>query len=331
MISRQLSDKIRFVSFLCTLMVVFRHSLNMEAFEIDGNGHSYVSIIENGISKLTEVAVPYFFLVSGFFFLRYSYFGKGEYLKMLCKKAHTLFLPFVFWNIVGLIPLVLMHRVAIENSLWKYSLQLLNSEWNGVLWYVRDIMIMMLLAPLYSWVFLLNRRWLYALLFLLLFFNWMPVDCSLLSTEGMLFFFLGGVLQKKSSFLEKKFPKWTIFFGCVVWLISSFAFPHCWAIHRYNTLLGLFVVWQLCDYVPTRVFLGVLGVSSYSFFIYVLHADVIKSMKVGLAHFFCGQEAVALASYFVLPLVTVSVLLIVGKLFNRYIPQVFNFVMGGRC
>lgn len=330
MISRRLSEKIRVLSFLCTLMVVFRHSLNMEAFGIDDNGASCVSIIENGISKLTEVAVPYFFLVSGFFFLRYSYYGKGEYMKMLCKKTHTLFLPFVFWNVVGLIPLVLMHRVTIVDSAWKYGLQLLNSEWNGVLWYVRDIMTLMFLAPLYCWIFFLDKRWLYALLFLLLFFYWLPVDCSWLSSEGMLFFYLGGVLQKNSSVLEKKFPKWLFLGGIAIWLISCFAFPHFWAIHRYNTLLGLFVVWQLCDYVPTRVFLGVLGVSSYSFFIYVLHADVIKSMKIGIAHFFCGQESVALASYLVLPLITVSFLLIVGKLFNRYVPHVFNFVMGGR-
>ena len=86
-----LSEKIKVLSFLCTVMVVFRHGLNLQAFGLSVYGTSYVAIIENGVSKLTEVAVPYFFMVSGYFFFRCSYYGKGEYSAMLRKKARTLF------------------------------------------------------------------------------------------------------------------------------------------------------------------------------------------------------------------------------------------------
>lgn len=82
-----------------------------------------------------------------------------------------------------------MHQFVFEDTPWKYILQLLNSDWNGVLWYVRDIMTMMALVPLYSWIFTVNNRWLYTVLFILLFINWWPVECRWVSSEGIFFSF----------------------------------------------------------------------------------------------------------------------------------------------
>lgn len=330
MISKRFSDNIHIVSFFCTIMVVFRHSLNMQAFGIDSFGNSYVVIIENGVSKLTEVAVPYFFVVSGYFFFRYTYYGKGEYVKMIRKKFHTLFVPFVFWNIMGVVPLVLTRHFVVEDNPWRYGLQLLNSDWSGVLWYVRDIMTMMVLAPLYCWIFLVDKKWIYGIVLLLLFLNWMPVDCGWLSSEGMLFFFLGGVLQKCNVSLNNNVPNTILVVMCIVWLISCFAFPRYWPIHRYNTLLGLVVVWQLCKFFPSWLSMWMLGSSAYSFFIYVLHADIVKLMKVCIAKMFPGNESVALLAYVIIPILTVLVVLKLGKVINEKFPRAYGFAVGGR-
>lgn len=327
---KTLSNKIHVVSLVCTIMVVFRHSLNMQAFGIDCMGASCVAVIENGISKLTEVAVPYFFIVSGYFFFRSSYYGKGEYVGMLHKKFHTLFVPFLIWNMVGIVPSIAAGQFVVEDAPWRYGLQLLHSDWNGVLWYVRDIMTMMVLAPLYSWFFLVDKKWLYGVVFLLLFFNWLPVDCGWVSTEGMLFFFMGGILQKCGAALDKQLPKVVLTVLCAMWLVSCFVFPRHWSIHRYNTLLGLLVVWQLCSYLPVKLSSWMLGASAYAFFIYVVHPFIIRPMKVGMAHFFHGNEMVALSIYFVLPLITVAIALLLGKKFRTHTPVVFNIVMGGR-
>lgn len=327
---KALSNKIHLVSFVCTIMVVFRHSLNMQAFGIDSFGTSYVAITENGVSKLTEVAVPYFFMVSGYFFFRSTYYGKGEYVGMLRKKLHTLFVPFVFWNIVGIVPSMLARQFVVEDSPWRYGLQLLHSDWSGVLWYVRDIMTMMVLVPVYSWIFVLNKKWLYGIAFLLLFMNWLPVDCSWVSSEGMLLFFLGGVLQKCNVNLNKSFPKMVLAMMSIAWFISCFAFPRYWPIHRYNTLLGILVLWQLCNYLPVKLSSWMLGASAYSFFIYVVHADILRPIKVMVAKFCFGNEVVAMSVYFALPIVTVAIALVLGKALNKKIPVVFNIMMGGR-
>ena len=62
MISKQLSNKFKIASLLCTVMVVYRHSLNLQAFYEEGEYKLISTTIETGISKLTEIAVPFFFL-----------------------------------------------------------------------------------------------------------------------------------------------------------------------------------------------------------------------------------------------------------------------------
>ena len=327
---KNLSDKIKILSFICTVMVVYRHGFNLHTFGLNDCYTSYIGFIEYGVSKLTEVAVPYFFIVSGFFFFRNSYYDEREFIHMLYKKFHSLFIPFIFWNIVGIIPLMLVNQFVYEENPLRYILQLLHSDWNGVLWYVRDIMTMMVLVPLYAWIFVLNNRWLYGVVLVLLFFNWIPVDCSWVSTEGMFFFFFGGLLQKHQSVISKKIPFPLLSIIGILWIISCFFFPFSWQIHRYNTILGVIILWQMYYFIPKQISSWILNITSFTFFIYVVHLFIIKGMKVSVAQFFEKNEFIALLSYIFIPLLTVSVALYFGKLFNKFLPKIFGIVMGGR-
>ncbi|MFA4047521.1 acyltransferase family protein [Prevotella sp. PCHR] len=329
--TKELSDKIRIGTFVCTVLVVWRHAMNLRAFDLTSDNGSLAFFIEHGISKQTEIAVPFFFLVSGFFFFRYTYYGKNEYFRMISKKWHTLFVPFLFWNVVGIVPLLTTHKFVYEEEWWRYGVQLLHSDWSGILWYVRDIMTMMLLVPLYGWIFAVNSKWLYAAVGLYLFYNWLPVDCGWVSREGMLFFFLGGVLQKYSSVLTLKMPKYLLVVMLVAWMISCFGFPFYWPIHRYNTLLGVLIGWQLLDYFPQKWRSPLLKVCPLSFFVYVVHANILGIMKVSLARSFSFNEAVALSAFFVLPFVTVFIALGVGAVWKKYSSKTFGIVTGGRA
>lgn len=329
MIEQSLSDKIKIGGLLCTVLVVLRHSFNLQAFGL-ANSNGVATFMEQGISKQTEVAVPFFFMVSGFFFFRYTYYGRGEYFRMTGKKMRTLFVPFLFWNIFGVIVLLLTRRLVVEDEMWRYGLQLLHSDWNGVLWYVRDIMTFMLLVPLYGWIFAVNNKWLYLVVFIGLFTQWIPVDCAWLSSEGMLFFFLGGVLQRYPEILKVKMPVWSLSTLTAVWLVSCFMYPHWWSIHRYNTLLGIIILWQWLDNISNRWREWLLKISPLAFFIYVMHAYILKTMKVILGKVFPSEEIVALLAFFLLPIVTIMILYVIGDYWNRKHPKSFLFVTGGR-
>lgn len=101
MMNKKISENLRIASFIATVMVVYRHSLNYLSFFDSWTRNGYNGFIQDGIMCITEVAVPYFFIVSGFFFFKYTYDSKKEYFKMLQRKSKSLGIPFLFWNIIG--------------------------------------------------------------------------------------------------------------------------------------------------------------------------------------------------------------------------------------
>ena len=167
-------------------MVILRHSLNHVAFWGEWRGDLLAGVVEGGFSTTTEIAVPYFFLVSGFFFFKHSYYGEGKYWTMLKKKGYTLFIPYLIWNVIGLIEQIVAgqyHKTELHDILYDLIL----SEWNGPLWYVRTLMIFMLLVPFYGWIYNLKNKMVLVVTLLVAFYTWRTVDCSILSTEGIIF------------------------------------------------------------------------------------------------------------------------------------------------
>lgn len=332
-----LSNNIRIASLLCTLMVIFRHSRNLIAFWGTENITNTCSFVENGFSTLTEVAVPYFFLVSGFFFFRSSYSNKADYYAMIIKKGKTLLIPYIIWNIIGFVILWLAgswvnENPASVNSIAAFFEGLLLSDYDGPLWYVRNLMMMMALVPIYGWIFQMNKPIIYGVIGIGLFIWWWPVDCSWYSSEGFLFFFLGGVLQQNQILWDKRLPLAPLAILTCLWMAVCFLHP-LWSIwmNKLTTLIGIICVWSWLTYMPNSSFKAwMLNMSSFAFFIYVTHIFVIKTLKLLIAHLYPQQELIALTTYFLLPFVTLYLLLRAGKLLQRWFPNSYSITTGSR-
>ena len=335
--NQELSNNIRIASLLCTLMVIFRHSRNLIAFWGTENITNTCSFIENGVSTLTEIAVPYFFLVSGFFFFRSSYSNKADYSAMIIKKCKTLLIPYIIWNIIGFAVLWLAGSWVNDNptsvnSLAAFFEGLLRSDYDGPLWYVRNLMMMMALVPIYGWIFQMNKPIIYGVIGIGLLLWWWPVDCAWYSSEGFLFFFLGGVLQQNQILWDKRLPLAPLAILTCLWMAFCFLHP-LWSIwmNKLTTLIGIICVWSWLTYMPNDSFKAwMLKMSSFAFFIYVTHIFVIKTLKLLIAHECPQQEVVALLAYFGLPFVTFLLLYCVGKLWSKLNSLSFRLCMGGR-
>lgn len=330
--SKRINDKIRILSFLCTVMVLFRHSRNLQAFFGTENVHSFTAFIENSISVFTEIAVPTFFTISGYFFFKYDYYKIGNYVTMIKKKLNTLVIPFFIWNIIGAIILLMYAPEKIGNSFVSCIQNLLMSEWNGPLWYVRDIIIIMLFVPIYEWVFKLNNRLLYLILFLFLFFRWWPIDSTILSTEGQLFFFIGGLIRNYKSILEYKVPTLIFIILLVIWCIYCFNLISIYDknLHRINTIIGIIIFWRMVDALKGNVYRFIYSLSAYSFFIYVMHTYLIKLIKHSFVYFFSGNEIIALTTYFIVPVFSIIITLIIAKYWKMYSLKTYLIFTGGR-
>lgn len=92
------SYNIRVLSFICSLLIIPIHASFLgQGLEMSRIERTVMTVISNGICR---VAVPFFFVVSGFFLaLKYrptlAWYGGA-----LRKRFFSLYIPFVLWNII---------------------------------------------------------------------------------------------------------------------------------------------------------------------------------------------------------------------------------------
>lgn len=333
--TKELSSKIKFISLICTVMVVYRHAHTLEAFFGADCTTCYThKFVAKGITNMTSIAVPYFFLISGFFFFKHSYYNKRNYISMLKKKFVTLFIPFCIWNMLAIYPLWFSGKIVIEEHWLLYIIDFLHSDYNGPLWYVRTLMIFMLLSPLVDWIFCIdakfgrNVEFLIQLAFIAyIFFIWWPMDTKALSTEGALFFLLGGIIRKHGEVLDKQMNivlAWCLY---IVWLASCFFVSLDYWTSKIHLLFGVFLFWNTIR-IGCKEWCA--SMAGYTFFIYVNHFIFLKVIKTLIASYFYRNEAIALATFLFSPILVVFLIWKMGLIWNKLSPKTFTWVTGGR-
>lgn len=124
---------------------------------------------------ICRLAVPLFFLISGYLFFKgLENWDKQVYLDKMKRRARTLLVPYILWNILAVVFFygytVLRMRLKGEPFIsfpeqWQQwgGLRLFWDSDQGLplnysLWYVRDLIIFVIAAPLIYWI-LKKIRW----------------------------------------------------------------------------------------------------------------------------------------------------------------------------
>lgn len=120
---------------------------------------------------LREQSVPIYFFISGFVFFLSVEWSREKYIQKLKNRVHTLLIPYLIWNTIALL-LMVVSQVYFASFLafpmsswnptfgnilscyWVYTGQLFGIEIPGAvnpidapLWFVRDLMIVVLCTP----------------------------------------------------------------------------------------------------------------------------------------------------------------------------------------
>ncbi len=334
MVDKDLSDKIRVTSLIATIFVLYRHSLNYLAFFGTWTGFGINKIVQDSVLIFTQVAVPYFFIISGFFFCKKQYNTYGRYKTLLYNKIKTLFVPFILWNLFCLVILFIVNNQALNNisSISSFIYNLLLSKWNGPLWYVRDLFVLMMLVPIYQWIIYSKYVLIRVLPLLVMFFLWNPVDSSFMSTEAIFFFYIGCLISSDDDILKYRIKKYLLILPLLFWISYSIRiFPYNnIIIHRLNTIIGLIIFWQAINMLPKYIFKYIIQYSSYSFVIYASHCYFIKIIKNGIALIFRNNELVALLTFILLPIIVTILIIYIARIWKKYYPISYNIFTGNR-
>lgn len=337
--SKYLSDKIRVLSFVAIIFVVFLHG---QLFEYSKGENLLLQRLISG--EITRVAVPLFFSISGFLlFYSCEQFDLSWYCKKIRSRVRTLAIPFLAWSLYGffivytvksIIPSMFSSVKPFAGcSVNDYLLALL---WQPVgtyqLWFIRDLIVCVIISPIiYYGLKFLKYYYLAVLgLFWILSIQWV------ISIESILFVSLGSyvALYHKNEVERFCTSKVKIVVYAVICICACFIdifFPIGYLVRSIVIISGILFLWSFYDIVYGNVFYKMkdYGIARYTFFIYVFHEPLLTFVKGFFFKIADGQWVVFL-SYIASPIITIIVCFITGYIFKKSMPNFYSIICGGR-
>ncbi len=367
-ISPDLSVKLRRMSFFCAALIVLLHASTLNT---PHRGTSpFTFWIETILSReFCSVAVPMFFMISGFLLGRHSMTSIKDYPVILKKRAFSLLLPYVLWcsiyavtqipftmagNYFAHRPLtmntVLTEPVLSPGNLFRiYGGDLSGFPADGPLWYVRNLFLLILCTPLLVPVMKKAKTGFCVLVFLALAFTlhdyipaayWQFFETGF-SFRGLLFFCLGLWFAFHPMPFRPRLPGVLLLWGIwAVLILIGTAQLQAGAERHLGSLLvqkcivfaGLPAIWAGSDYCPPLRRLAGHSIVRYSFFLFAVHYGILGIL-------FCYKAEVLilpvlggslLALYFLRFGIVLALSLLAAKLCDRFFPSVYKLLAGGR-
>ncbi|WP_442590769.1 acyltransferase family protein [Pedobacter sp. AW31-3R] len=346
-------ESIELLRFPLMLLVVFVHVIPPELYpvKLGWDPHRMYTFFSELISHLIgRIAVPAFFLFSGyFFFLKLHTFNARIYIRQLSKRWSTLLFPYLLWIMLYVLVVVLKNSMlgklgAVEDEMYAEIKEghYYDIFWGGPLlypfWYIRDLICMVILSP----VFYLLFKYLKGLgLFLLAGSYLMVWESGIPGLSTTAFFFFGagtffGIKKYDLMALGLRY-KYLKLLAAVIFLgIATYwnATPD----HEYwiRPFIISGVLAALClgtILTQTKKLKSqLLRLSSTVFFLYAVHAlYIINWLKGGFAKLRLPDQGWGkLLVYFTIPIACTLICLCLYALMKRFFPKVLAVLTGGR-
>lgn len=350
------SKVLSWMRFPLALLIVFIHT----GFTDDKSdiGFYIGTFISNVIAS---IAVPTFFFISGYlFFAKYSEFGFKEYTAAMKKKLWSLVVPYFLWIALvyygygfysgfasGPSPSDLYHIFwaqsdgYIRKSIFGYTFSTLSSPAGlGVLWFIRDLIVVMLLTPLIWWIVKRLNMWA-VLVFILPYLIDLAIPLQGFGLVAFCFFSLGATFSicgKRVTDCITPWGGWILtLFSLSLILKFVFAISHIESYHysKFVILIGLCSLFVLADKAirsSLRINNWIIILGETSFFLYVCHTLPIFLPLRHITDIICKVPYVGnTTAYFFSWGFRIIVIASVYYALKRTMPSLLSFLIGGRA
>lgn len=362
-----MSEFINLIRFPLIVLVVLIHSHFIPVgYSLPYNSYMSEYPIYCNISYLcseliARVAVPLFFVISGYLFFKKNVraYSLKDYRSKIRTRLHSLFIPYVFWNVLifALTLLVQIARggVSDENSILNYSISdYFRVFWdirNGMpfcfqLWFIRDLIVLTLISPI---IYHLLKYKGVASFVLLVSTVWWFVDIDnvrwYLNSQSVMFFCLGAYFaihqfDIADKLLRVKKISYIASLLLVALVMVSFNSGYFYALSQtlrqcfYHlcvfSLILSFAVFCL-DSIKKRSWRTNTFLLNSTFFIYGYHAIVL-----GYIYAFINQaihvksDLLLLLFYFLAPIAVIGLGLLIFAVLKSLSPKFTSLITGGR-
>ncbi|RZF61683.1 acyltransferase family protein [Sphingobacterium corticibacterium] len=350
-LDKRQSEVIDTLRFPLIILVVFGHMLGFEnkpvAFDLSvENIYIFFSeLISHGLARIT---VPAFFLFSGYFFFRkMKEWTFLFYFSQLKRRIWTLLIPYLIWNFL-MIAAVLLKNYAfglvgatpdefmssLQGNHWYFHFW--ESPINFPLWYLRELICMSLITPLFYFLFRYIK--VYGLLLILCVYvlGW-EVRLTGFSTWALWFFGAGAYIGfNKQNILYYTRPMRNLIYWIAIALLLSITFSVDTIYHGYlSRIFLIFGVMATINFIDgmtqKKITDFFVRMSGTVFFVYAIHEIyIINWLKGALERLAGGSWGIMLAGYFIVPFICLGICLGLYYVSKRIAPGLLAISVGGR-
>lgn len=336
--------KISVISFILIILVVLIHSHFEEAVNFPS-----ASIIQAifGTAGFATMAVPMFYLISGFLFFNcISNFSDCFHKQK--KRVRTILIPFLLWNIIFILWYVVLENISFlsgfinsnitESINLSKPLDTLNFLFCQPaafhLWFLRDLLFFIVITPI-IYFFAKRIPWV-TLAILIGIIPFIPF-------KGFVFFVLGAIISLNYSLdgirklLNKRICLSCLFIylsvaliqGGVVTIGNKIVEVYLYII---ISISGMIVIWRGYDFIMRKGNFSILSadIIFYTFFIYLFHEPTFNIIKKLSLKVFGVSSLSLIFLYFINIIIIVLISYLIGKGLKQYWPKVYGVLTGGR-
>lgn len=356
-VSEKDSKVISILRFPLAVMIIVLHSMNVENTNVDIPWEFHhvpfdmfvFDILRVLFSRvLGHLVVPCFMVISGYlFFIKFEKWDWGIYKNKIRSRIKTLFIPYILWNVIPVIITILwLHRAELISnylneiwntgifnmfwsyreehviSFWGYQLFVVGSPFNTPLWFLRDLIIFVLISPLIY----ISIKKLFLPTFIIIILWTLNGGNS--DIAALMWFFIGASFSLKNISMSNYSLKYK---NAFIILFVLCAFMKLFTFHEGKMLLWEKIVNEL------SIFSGILSIfviasylrlhlsdtykkyiASSSFLIYVLHMEFLWRSHLYLKQLIFTNTLDSAWQAFAVYFLSVPIC-IVGLLFTHYI------------
>ncbi|MBE6877564.1 MAG: acyltransferase [Ruminococcaceae bacterium] len=349
LISKDTSNKIIFVQFIASIIIVLDHSFNYLGFVATTKFENIVHFFVEASGKwATNIVMPMFFTISGFLLFKnicnlVSLAGlKSWYYSKLKSRFKTLFIPFICWNSIWCIFFITIGKLGLTSGNVDTSITITNIlagifyyKYNEVYWYVFILLIYVITSPL-LYCLLKNKNLSIIFMISLIIISNITYPSNvlnLLTTFNSIFYFALGafVAIYYPNFVNYKYNNHYILSSLALFLISitllyfnNYTYKIITFVFR---TLGMCSFWIFMDFSRR---MNIRSYMKYSFYIYSMHKPVQQIFNKIFSIILPTNLISYLINFYGGTILTLIVIFIAALVLTRYFPKIFSLLNGGR-
>lgn len=345
MAEKDFRNKIIWFTFFFSLLVIWVHSYNAVLFL----GYTGTAFKMNGIERflgntMAQIAVPGFFLISSYLFFR------GFTIERLWKKwnsrIRSVLVPYIVWNFLYYLGYVIGSRIPILSniigkgrvtfSVSKAVEAVLHYTYNYVFWYLNQLILLIVLAPL---IYVVMKPVRMGFLFLagILVAIYLGASLPYLNLDALLYYSVGamGAIHGQS-IAERAWDLRGMAAGFLLLIIACFIkkcdFP--------GDIRGEIAASTVCFRLLFPIGLWFLISEKWlfeardwmkqNFFLYAIHFAIVRLINKTGAFLLPNIPTLPIGLFLFMPVLCVFLSYWISRILRRFLPRIWVLLNGGR-